>query len=152
MGIAADPSFGRFTKVMLISVKDLVMADSIARIQFARINSTFSVQNLDHLKALEISSYNKWIDPVGTSWLRAEFKAPVLTYSEQLLHRDGFIGTKILIHLGERENELYGIYGPPKKWGELRCHLAYPCRFALHYQLIILDWEILEWHETKTKI
>lgn len=125
---------------------------SIAVIQLAKIHSTFSVQNIDHLKALEISSHEKWTDSIGTLWLKAEFIAPILAYSEELLHRDGFLGTKLLIHQGEKDGELYGIYGPPKQWGQLRCHLTYPCRFALSYKLIVLDWEILEWHTTKTKI
>jgi hypothetical protein len=129
-----------------------VIHTPIAAIQLAKINSTFSVQSTDHLKALDIPSHKKWTDSLGTLWLKAEFVAPILAYSQELLHRDGFIGTKLLIHQGEKERELYGIFGPPKDWGQLRCHLTYPCRFALIYKLIVLDWEILEWQTTKTTI
>jgi hypothetical protein len=84
-------------------------------------------------------------------WCTQPTEAWVLMYPRHFLEKDGFISVKFLEELRTKHQQMWGIYGPPKDWGDQRCHLLYAARYAgENFQ--VSDWEIKEWTKKTLKI
>lgn len=82
---------------------------------------------------------------------RSHWLGSVLLYNRGLLDQEGFIAVRFLSQLHRSTGEVYGIYGPPKDFGNMRGHLVLPIVKAMQAELKIYDWGVIEWQDQKTK-
>jgi hypothetical protein len=68
----------------------------------------------------------------------------VLSYSQDLLNRSGYVVTLFLQELEGHRKECFGLYGPFKDSSGLRHHLLLPALTVMKDNLLIYDWEMLD--------
>jgi hypothetical protein len=127
------------------------MSKDLAVIQRAKISISFRL-NKGAFAALELPVfYNVRIEGAvdlqdAYAWATQETEASILMYPRHFLEKDGFICVKFLEEIRTKHHQMWGIFGPPKDWGDQRCHLIYASRYAdPEYNLQVTDWEIKEW-------
>ena len=124
------------------------MDKDLAVVQRAKISITFKF-NQGAVAALKLPTFaNVWLPGPssleGEFWCTQEAEAYVLMYPRHFLEKDGFVCVQFLDEIRKRNNEMFGIFGPPKDWGDQRCHLLFEAEYAKkNFQ--VTDWEIKEW-------